>query len=112
VISIVGDSFPGKIILHWFSGTQRQAEQAILNGYYFSFNLSMLESKNGQLLINSIPRNRVLTESDGPFISINNEPSHPGHIPQIVSRMSKLLKAENEELKNHISENFRNLLTI
>ncbi len=112
VISIIGNSFPGKIILHWFTGTQSQAERAVQNGYYFSFNSSMLKSKNGQTLANIIPRKRILTETDGPFISIDNEPIRPGYIPQIVSKMAKLLNLEKDELQKNIDENFQTLMAM
>lgn len=111
VISIVGNSFPGKIIMHWFTGTQSQTERAVQNGYYFSFNSSMLNSKNGQLLAKILPREKILTETDGPFISINGEPIRPAYIPQIVSKIAELLNVEKDELQNNISENFQTLMT-
>jgi len=111
VITLIGDSFPGKIIMHWFSGTQSQAERAVQNGYYFSFNSLMLNSKNGQTLVNIIPRDRILTETDGPFISIDKRPLCPGYIPQIVSKMSILLKVDKDELQRNIAKNFQELIT-
>ncbi|MFZ6019515.1 MAG: TatD family hydrolase, partial [Chloroflexota bacterium] len=112
VISIVGNSFPGKIIMHWFTGTQSQAERAVLNGYYFSFNSSMLNSRNGQLLAKIIPREKILTETDGPFITIDDEPVRPGYIPQTVSKMAELLNVEKDELQKKIFENFQTLVAI
>ena len=98
--------------MHWFTGTQSQAERAVLNGYYFSFNSSMLNSRNGQLLAKIIPREKILTETDGPFITIDDEPVRPGYIPQTVSKMAELLNVEKDELQKKIFENFQTLMAI
>lgn len=56
-------------ILHWYSGSLKQLERAIELGCYFSVNEYMLKSPNGQLIAKEIPVNRLLLESDAPFIS-------------------------------------------
>ncbi|MBA3075433.1 MAG: hypothetical protein FP831_17675, partial [Anaerolineae bacterium] len=111
VISILGNSFSGKIILHWFSGTQRQAEKGIENGYYFSINSSMLKTKKGQDLIKTIPSNKILTETDGPFIFSNRIPTNPAQIPLVVSGISKLLKIDKEEMRRIVMTNFCTILS-
>lgn len=56
-------------ILHWFSGSSSQLDRAINLGCYFSVNLKMLDSPNGKNLLHKIPPDRILLESDAPFIS-------------------------------------------
>lgn len=56
-------------ILHWYTGTTKQLERAIDMGCYFSINESMIKSTSGQVTIQKIPVNRLLIESDAPFIS-------------------------------------------
>jgi TatD DNase family protein len=68
VISILGNRFSGTAILHWFSGTVRELDQAIRFGFFFSINPAMAESKSGQILIRRIPQESVLTETDAPFV--------------------------------------------
>lgn len=111
VITIIGSSFPGKIILHWFSGSLSQAEKAITNGYYFSFNISMLKSAKGQLLAKFVPKDKILTETDGPFISINNKPIQPSNISETVDALAKILELSKEDLRQTIWSNFQSLLT-
>lgn len=57
------------IIFHWFSGSLEQLQRAIDLGCYFSINSTMIQSKSGRDRINAIPRERLLVESDAPFIS-------------------------------------------
>lgn len=56
-------------IMHWYSGTNKQLERAIELGCYFSINEYMINSKNGSIIIEKIPIDRLLLESDAPFIS-------------------------------------------
>lgn len=58
-----------KCILHWFSGSVAQLRRAIEMGCYFSINGIMIRSPNGQKLLPNIPVEKVLIESDAPFIN-------------------------------------------
>ncbi len=60
------------IILHWFSGTQKQLQRAVQLGCYFSINSAMTKSDNGRRIIQGMPADRMLLESDAPFIGQNN----------------------------------------
>lgn len=111
VIDIIGNSYPGKIILHWYSGSLKSLERAASFGFFFSVNQSMVSSRNGQDILSAIPRNRLLTESDGPFVQINGRSVNPSDISQTVKRLSVLYKSDAVIMKNQIYQNFRGLLT-
>src|SRR5688500_16922013 len=55
-------------VLHWYSGSLRHAERALEAGLYFSVNPAMLRTQKGARLIRALPRERVLTETDGPYV--------------------------------------------
>lgn len=110
VISTIGPDFNGKVILHWFSGSKRQLERAISYGYYFSINPAMARSKSGASLITAIPRNRLLTESDGPYIKVNRRQAQPSDVVSTVRSLGGLLSIDGEEIAKIIYENFRKLL--
>lgn len=61
------DGYTGKTILHWYSGNFRTLRDAIDLGCYFSINQQMLLSKNGKCIVNALPLDRILIESDAPF---------------------------------------------
>lgn len=61
------DSFDGTIILHWYSGGINDLRRAIDQGCYFSINHQMLQRVNGRNIIENIPVDRLLLESDAPF---------------------------------------------
>lgn len=77
VISALEAHGRNRPILHWFSGTRRELERAIAIGCYFSVNPSMLTSRSGLALVAAMPRDRVLTETDGPFVSVAGKPCTP-----------------------------------
>lgn len=55
------------VVFHWYSGPTALIPEILSKGYYFSINESMTLSKNGRSIIDKIPRNRILTESDAPY---------------------------------------------
>lgn len=66
-----------KPVLHWFMGSIKEVEWAIELGCWFSVNPKMCESKQGQNIINRIPQNRILPETDAPFVMLKNRPYYP-----------------------------------
>lgn len=55
------------VIFHWYSGPTALIPEILSKGYYLSINESMTLSNNGRSIIDMIPRNRILTESDAPY---------------------------------------------
>ncbi|MEG1622877.1 MAG: TatD family hydrolase [Alistipes sp.] len=55
------------VIFHWYSGSSSLIKDIIDCGYYFSINQSMTLSTNGRKILQSIPKNRILTETDAPY---------------------------------------------
>lgn len=58
-------------------GSLKEVEWAIELGCWFSVNPKMCESKQGQYIINRIPQNRILPETDAPFVMLKNRPYYP-----------------------------------
>lgn len=59
-------------IFHWYSGPLSLIPEIISEGYYFSINEAMTLSASGKKIIEKIPKDRILTESDAPFNRKNN----------------------------------------
>lgn len=55
------------VIFHWYSGPIDIIPSILEKGYFFSVNEAMCLSKNGQSIVNSIPKDRILTETDAPY---------------------------------------------
>ena len=55
------------VIFHWYSGSVDLIPAILEQGYYFSVNEAMCLSKNGRSIIEKIPQDRLLTETDAPY---------------------------------------------
>jgi TatD DNase family protein len=110
VVRLVGQSYPCTVILHWFSGTQAELRDAIAAGFYFSANSAMLGSEKGRKLITRIPLDRLLTESDGPFVNVDGKSARPTTIPEVVTGLAELMGMGVEDMAETIFSNFRRIL--
>ncbi len=104
-IAAIGDHFPGRVILHWFSGSLRELDRAIQCGLYFSVNPAMVQSSKGRDLIKSMPKDRVLTESDGPFIKAGAQPADPVSTSSVVTFLSTLWRIPEAEVARTVLKN-------
>lgn len=92
VIDIIGADFNGKVILHWYSGNMSELNRAIRNNYYFSINGDMLTSKKGRDIVNKIPLDRILIESDAPFTKDTRGSYNIMYIDNLIRNLSNLKK--------------------
>lgn len=111
VLAAVGQRFAGTVILHWFSGTLKQADAAAASGFYFSVNTAMIRSAASQKLIARLPPERILTETDGPFVTTGGRPSHPADTALVVEYLSRLWRTSTEDTRAGVLSNFHDLLT-
>jgi len=112
VLDILGGQFRGKVILHWYSDTLKQLDIAIERGYFFSINYSMLLSKNGKKIIDKIPINQILIESDGPFTTYGSQAFSPLMVDKILNALiSHRFKGTDSNVAgDSIRNNFKTLL--
>ncbi|MET3127156.1 TatD DNase family protein [Arcicella rosea] len=97
-------------IFHWYSGSVKLIDKIIDSGYYFSINPAMIGSKSGQAIIKAIPKENVLTESDGPFIEVQKRVVHSNDIKYVIDYLSKLWNVSYEETETIIYRNFRRII--
>lgn len=98
-------------ILHWFSGTMRELDQAEEAGAYFSVNPSMLVTKTGRRLVARMRRDRVLTETDGPYVRVHNRPAGPTDVVSVVEGLADLWGEDREMVSDVIMENLTGALS-
>lgn len=110
VIAMIGDRFPGTVILHWFSGTVRELERAATAGCWFSVNSAMFRSRSGVELVKRMPSDRVLTESDGPFVKEKGRPCTPGDSMDALRGLSMTWSISTAEAARRVAENFQRAL--
>ncbi|MCE5331749.1 MAG: TatD family hydrolase [Bacteroidales bacterium] len=113
VVSIIGDRFNGKIILHWYSGSKQVLQNAINNGYYFSVNHAMLNSESGIRIVANIPNDKLLIETDSPFVNIDSSNySQLFQIKKTIENLALFKSINVDELKILLWNNFINIITV
>jgi TatD DNase family protein len=80
----------GRVVLHWFTGTASEARRAIDLGCYFSINAEMLRSPKHRELVGKLPVDRLLTETDGPFVERDGRPARPSDVASTVADIAAL----------------------
>lgn len=71
------------VIFHWYSGELSLVPDILDAGYYFSINEAMVSTLKGKNIIDNLPSDRMLTETDSPFNrkdNLNNVYSYLGKI--------------------------------
>lgn len=97
-------------IFHWYSGPLSLIDKITGAGYYFSINPAMIQTESGQKIINRIPVDKILTETDGPFIEIGGRPVKPGDVALVHQFLSKKWGKSEDEVDEIILTNFRRLI--
>jgi TatD DNase family protein len=116
VVDAFGTSFRGRYILHWYSGAIGTLHRALANGAYVSVNPAMIRSRRGLALISEVPRERVLTETDGPFVTLGAQgalaPARPPDVSIVIDALAQAWAVESEEARAVVYQNFNTLLSI
>jgi TatD DNase family protein len=97
------------VVLHWFSGTNADAKRAFALGCYFSINQTMLKSPKGRALVCSIPTQRLLTETDGPFCGTRHGSVAASDVQSTVCELANVLGCSIPEARSLIAANLRTL---
>ena len=69
----------------------------------------MLRGEKGKALAKAMPRNRILTETDGPFAGAPNNPLRPADAWQAVKQLATIWDVPLEEARVQLLGNLRSL---
>lgn len=100
----------GKVVLHWFTGSASEARRAAALGCFFSINSEMLRSAKHRKLVAELPPDRILTETDGPFVLRADRPVRPRDVSEAVAELAQLRGESLEATAGIILANLRSLL--
>lgn len=92
-------------ILHWFSDRTAAAAEAADFGCYFSINRRMCDSETGRAVIRNAPADRLLTESDAPFLRAGSRNSKPADVTETIVRLAEVRNVPVEEMRRTVASN-------
>lgn len=99
-----------RVVLHWFTGSKSEAARALDLGCYFSLNGTMLSSERASALVRTLPVERMLTETDGPFTEVAGRPAIPADVAGTIGSLAALLGLSTATLARAMKDNLRRLL--
>jgi TatD DNase family protein len=104
-------------IIHCFSYTKDEAKTFIDMGYYISFagNLTFKNAQNLREAIGVVPRDRLLLETDAPFLApvpYRGKPCRPQMIIETYKCAAGVLNIDTEELKEIVANNAAELFKL
>jgi TatD DNase family protein len=96
-------------ILHWYSGSERDLNRAIQIGCWFSVGPAMLAGEKGRALVARMPRDRVITETDGPFGMLSGRFLYPWDVSQAIASVASVWAVDDRYVDEILNENLRRL---
>ncbi|MFT3988992.1 Qat anti-phage system TatD family nuclease QatD [Aestuariivirga sp.] len=99
----------GRVVLHWFTGTATEARRAADLGCYFSINAEMLANEKRAAIIRTMPLNRILTETDGPFTQTGARPTIPSDVWIAANGLARLHGMLPEIISAQVIHNLKTL---
>ena len=103
-----------KVLIHCFTGTKAFAHKLIDIGCYISASGVVTFKKSNDLADTflSLPNDRILVETDSPYLSpepLRGKPNEPSHIIHTVNFLTKLKNIEPSIFAEKTTSNFINL---
>jgi TatD DNase family protein len=102
-------SFDGTVVLHCFS-YPAALPTALERGYYISFagNATYKNASELRLAATQVPPDRILTETDAPYLSpepLRGRPNEPAHVVHTVQALARTRGEDPDELAARVDEN-------
>jgi len=111
VLQLLEDFDTRPSIFHWYSGPLSLTNDIVEAGHYFSLNPAMLESKKGKSLVERVPKERILTETDGPHVETQGRAAHPNDVRLVIRKLADWWGSSITETRKQIAKNFHRLTT-
>ncbi len=101
-------------VMHCFSGSPAEAQQALDAGFYLSFagNVTYPKAIGIQQAARVAPADRILVETDCPFLSpipLRGQQNQPAHVTHTASFVAELRNVSPEVIAQQTTANFRTL---
>lgn len=98
------------LVFHWYSGSLTQLDRLLRLGNSCSINAAMVRSQKGRTIIERLPPDRVLTETDGPHVTILGRAARPGEVGEVLAFLASAWGTTVGEADAQVRHNLRLLV--
>jgi len=105
-INILEELKNPKVIMHCFSGRKSLIKRCIENKWYFSIPPVIKRLLHFQTLVEMVPIEQLLTETDSPYLShIAGERNEPKNVKFTIEEIARIKSLDKEKVADKIFEN-------
>ncbi len=101
-----------KVVFHCYGGTLGTMKEAVDHGFYISIATNIAYSPQHQILARNVPLDRLLVETDSPFLSPRKGRNEPSFVLDSVRLIAKIRGIEPSEVARITSENTKKIFGI
>lgn len=98
------------VIQHCFSGNKKLIKQSLELGHYFSIPPVIVRLQHFQMLVEMVPIEQLLTETDAPWLSpVQEEKNEPAYVIESIKKIAEIKGISIKETADAIWKNFEKI---
>ena len=66
----------------------------------------MIDSEKGLKILSKLPKDRILTETDGPYIKIGRRPAEPSDVQLVLAAIARAWDTPVADIESQVQQNF------
>jgi TatD DNase family protein len=94
------------VVMHCFEGNEKLTHEAIERGYYFTIPSNFWTRKGFKKTAQRVPIDRMLTETDSPYLSPIEGENKPANVRYAVKKLAELKQIPESKIETQIYNNF------
>lgn len=102
----------GKVIFHCYGGTLPTMKEAVDRGFYISIATVICRSPQHQILARNVPLDKLLVETDSPFLSPRKGRNEPSYVLDSVRLIAKIRGMQPSEIARITTDNAKRIFDI
>ncbi len=102
---ILEKKFSGEVLMHCFDGSPEVANRVADNGWCITLPANFSKYRNRTTAAKIIPLSQILLETDGPYLSPDNERNEPAKIIRAAEALGEILGQPLDEIANITTKN-------
>lgn len=104
---------PPKFVFHSYMGRRELLKKIIAIGGYVSFSYSILRSRDKDEVLNAVPTDRLLLETDGPYQGpICGQEVDSSSLPELAKQIAEIRKENLELFAKNVYHNSREFIKV
>ena len=103
-IEILEKSGAKKVLMHFFTAKEL-LPKIIKNNWSISVNTTLLNSKKIKKIVRELPIEKIMTETDSPWLGLNGRRNDPTSVKVVVEKIAEIKKVNFEEVDKITTQN-------